>query len=56
MVVGITWGDMFDKATDLYPGKEALVDDTVLFTYQELRERVDRLAIGFMGLFHFSKT
>jgi len=51
--LGITWGDMFDKATDFYPEKEALVDDTALFTYQELRERVARLAIGFMGLFHF---
>ncbi len=48
--LGITWGDMFDKASDLYPRKEALVDDTARFTYAELREKVDRLAIGFMGL------
>jgi non-ribosomal peptide synthetase component E (peptide arylation enzyme) len=48
--LGLTWGDMFDKATDLYPRKEALVDDTARFTYRELREKVDRLAIGFMGL------
>jgi len=48
--LGLTWGDMFDKATDLYPRKEALVDDTARFTYRELRERVDRLAIGFMNL------
>ena len=48
--LGLTWGDMFDKATDLYPRKEALVDDTSRFTYQELRQKVDRLAIGFMGL------
>jgi 2,3-dihydroxybenzoate-AMP ligase len=48
--LGLTWGDMFDKATDLYPRKEALVDDTARFTYSELRENVDRLAIGFMGL------
>jgi 2,3-dihydroxybenzoate-AMP ligase/mycobactin salicyl-AMP ligase len=48
--LGLTWGDMFDKASDLYPRKEALVDDSARFTYRELRERVDRLAIGFMGL------
>ena len=48
--LGLTWGDIFDKATDLYPRKEALVDDAARFTYRELREKVDRLAIGFMGL------
>ena len=48
--LGLTWGDMFDKATDLYPRKEALVDDTARFTYHELREKVDRLAVGLMGL------
>ncbi len=47
---GITWGDMFDKAADLYPGKEGLVDDTHRFTFGELRSKVDRLAVGFMGL------
>jgi 2,3-dihydroxybenzoate-AMP ligase/mycobactin salicyl-AMP ligase len=48
--LGITLGDMFDKATDLYPNKEALVDDKVRLTYSQLRERVDRLAIGFAKL------
>ncbi len=48
--LGITWGDMFDKATDLYPDKEGLVDDTNRFRYQELRAKVDRLAVGFMAL------
>ncbi|HVN25093.1 MAG TPA: AMP-binding protein [Syntrophorhabdales bacterium] len=47
---GLTWGDMFDKATDIYPWKEALVDDTTRFTYKELREKTDRAAIGFMQL------
>ena len=47
---GITWGDMLDKAADLYPNKEALVDDTGRFTYASLRENVDRLAIGLMKL------
>jgi 2,3-dihydroxybenzoate-AMP ligase len=48
--LGITWGDMFDKATDLYPDKECLVDDTNRFTYRELRKKVDSLAAGFMTL------
>jgi 2,3-dihydroxybenzoate-AMP ligase/mycobactin salicyl-AMP ligase len=48
--LGLTWGDIFDKATDLYPDKEGLVDDTSRFTYRELRKKVDRLAVGFMNL------
>ncbi|HEY3277084.1 MAG TPA: AMP-binding protein [Syntrophorhabdaceae bacterium] len=48
--LGLTWGDMFDKATDLYPDKVGLVDDTSRLTYEELRQKVDRLAIGFMDL------
>jgi 2,3-dihydroxybenzoate-AMP ligase len=48
--LGITWGDMFDKATDLYPDKEGLVDDANRLTYRQLRSMVDRLAVGFMGL------
>ena len=47
---GITWGDMFDKATDLYPAKVGLVDDSTRFTYKELRDKVDRAAIGFTQL------
>jgi 2,3-dihydroxybenzoate-AMP ligase/mycobactin salicyl-AMP ligase len=42
--LGITWGDLFDKASDLYPEKEALVDDMSRWTYAELREKVDKLA------------
>ena len=48
--LGLTWGDMFDKATDLYPGKIGLVDDVGRFTYSQLREKVDRLAISLMKL------
>src|SRR5512135_1082004 len=46
--LGLTWGDLFDKATDLYPNKVGLVDDTARFTYRELRRKVDRLAVGLM--------
>ena len=48
--LGLTWGDIFNKATDLYPQKEALVDDTSRYTYGELREKVDRLAASLIGL------
>ena len=47
---GITFGDMLDKTADLYPRKEALVDDRVRLTYSGLRERVDRLAVGLIDL------
>src|SRR5512145_3127856 len=48
--LGMTWGDMFDKATDLYPDKVGLVDDAGRWTYAELRNKVDRLAIGLINL------
>ncbi|UCG67567.1 MAG: AMP-binding protein [Deltaproteobacteria bacterium] len=48
--LGITLGDMLDKSTDVYPRKEAIVDDRVRLSYCELRERVDRLAVGFIRL------
>lgn len=47
---GLTWGDLFNKATDLYPTKEAIVDDTSRYTYHELREKVDRLAVSLIDL------
>jgi 2,3-dihydroxybenzoate-AMP ligase/mycobactin salicyl-AMP ligase len=48
--LGLTWGDVLDRVTDLYPRKVGLVDDVNRVTYGELRERVDRLAIGLMEL------
>ncbi|HVN97766.1 MAG TPA: AMP-binding protein [Syntrophorhabdaceae bacterium] len=48
--LGMTWGDIFDKATDLYPGKIGLVDDTGSWTYGELRDKVDRLAVSLINL------
>ena len=48
--LGTTLGDILDKTADLYPQKEALVDDRVRLAYSELRERVDRLAVGFIKL------
>jgi len=48
--LGLTWGDLLDKATDLYPRKEALVDDQSRLTYSQLRQKVDKLAIGLIQL------
>jgi len=48
--LGMTWGDMFDKATDIYPDKVGLVDGLGQWTYTQLREKVDRLAISLIKL------
>lgn len=42
--LGVTLGDVFDKACDLYPNKEALVGSGKRYTYGELRRLVDRIA------------
>ena len=38
---------LFDKATDLYPDKEALVEGDKRYTYGRLRRLVDRIAYRF---------
>ncbi|MFC2020293.1 (2,3-dihydroxybenzoyl)adenylate synthase [Chloroflexota bacterium] len=48
--LNITLGDMLDKAAELCPDKEALVDDRSRLTYAQLRDKTDRLAIGFIKL------
>ena len=48
--LGMTWGDFFNKHTDIYPEKIGLVDDTGRWTNQEVRQAVDRLAVGLMKL------
>jgi 2,3-dihydroxybenzoate-AMP ligase/mycobactin salicyl-AMP ligase len=47
---GRTFGDLLDKAADIYPDKEALVDHDRRFTYAQVRERVDRLALNLLDL------
>ena len=46
--LGLTLGDMFDKACDLYPGREALVGPEKRYTWGQLRELVDRMAFNLM--------
>ena len=42
--LGLTLGGMFDKVSDIYPTQEALVGGGKRYTYEELRECVDRMA------------
>jgi 2,3-dihydroxybenzoate-AMP ligase/mycobactin salicyl-AMP ligase len=48
--LGLTLGDILDRTADVFPDKEALVDDQVRLTYSELRNKVDHLAMGLMNL------
>ena len=48
--LGLTLGDILDRTADVFPNKEALVDDRVRLTYSELRNKVDQLAMGLMNL------
>ena len=43
----MTLGDLLDKTADIFPKKEAVIDDRVRLTYAELRERVDRIGCRF---------
>ena len=36
--LGMTLGDVLNKTADVFPEKEAIVDDRVRLTYSELRE------------------
>jgi len=46
--LGITLGDMFDRASDLYPGREALVGSGKRYTWAELRGLVDTVAYNLL--------
>ena len=47
---GITFGDLLDKAADVHPEKEALVDTTNHLTYSQVRNKANMLAISLMAL------
>jgi non-ribosomal peptide synthetase component E (peptide arylation enzyme) len=47
---GLTFGDVFDRATDIHPEKEAFVDLYSRLTYGEVREKTDKLAVSLMDL------
>jgi 2,3-dihydroxybenzoate-AMP ligase len=46
----LTLGDILDRVADVFPNKEAVVDDAVRITYSQLRDLVERLAAGFVRL------
>jgi non-ribosomal peptide synthetase component E (peptide arylation enzyme) len=46
--LGITLGDMFDRASDLYPEREALVGSGKRYTWSELRSLVDKMAYNLL--------
>jgi non-ribosomal peptide synthetase component E (peptide arylation enzyme) len=46
--LGITLGDMFDRASDLYPEREALVGAGKRYTWVELRTLVDKMAYNLL--------
>jgi non-ribosomal peptide synthetase component E (peptide arylation enzyme) len=43
---GLALGDYLDRAADMHPKKEAFVDRISRYSYQQAREKADRLAIG----------
>jgi 2,3-dihydroxybenzoate-AMP ligase len=47
---GQTFGDLLDKAADMYPERLAVVDNQKRLTYGELRDTADRLAIALLNL------
>ncbi|MCK4984682.1 MAG: AMP-binding protein, partial [Desulfobacterales bacterium] len=47
---GLTYGDILDKAADIYPDKEALIDRETRFTYSQVEEKTNKLALGFIDL------
>ena len=46
--LGITLGDMFDRASDLYPEREALTGSGKRFTWAQLRTLVDKMAYNLL--------
>ena len=48
--LGLALGSILDRTADVFPNKEALLDDRSRLTYSELRDRVDQVASGLMNL------
>ena len=47
---GLTFGDILDKAADIYPDKEAFLDRKSRLTFSQARAKTNRLAISLMNL------
>ena len=48
--LGMPLGDFIDRDADVFPNKEAVVDDRERLTYGELRDKVNKLAVGLISL------
>lgn len=48
--LGLPLSDIFDRAADIHPDKEAFVDQKTRLTYGQAREMVNKLAIGLIDL------
>jgi len=46
--LGLTLGDMFDRASDLYPEREALIGSGKRYSWAELRSLVDKMAYNLL--------
>ncbi len=47
---GLALGDLLDRAADIHPDKEAFVDRYSRITYQEARDKAERLSLGLVKL------
>jgi len=47
---GLALGDILDKAADIYPDHEAMVDASGRLTYAQVRDKANRLAVAMMRL------
>lgn len=48
--LGLTFGDIVDRAADWYPDKEGIVAEGARLTYGEFRRQINRTAIAFQQL------
>ena len=46
----LTFGDLLDRAADMFPFREALVTERVRLTYHQFRQSVNRVALAFVEL------
>ncbi len=47
---GLTFGDVLDRAADMFPDKTAFVDQRSRLTYSQVRRKADTLALGLMNM------
>ncbi|MGD0662279.1 MAG: AMP-binding protein [Syntrophorhabdales bacterium] len=48
--LNMTYGDVLDRTVERYPDKPALMDERMSLSYRQLKDNVDRLAIGLLEI------